>query len=128
MTLVETIRRIAPLFQLEPQFASFSIFVCVARIFNRHLSGTLEAGKLLARANSVKSGMAQWQRKSERSLRRGDRSPVKDKSAPKSAAGFFFVFFRTRVFLFLVKKIFVRDENKISNKVHFFLVVFESDF
>jgi hypothetical protein len=40
----------------------------------------------------------------------------------------FFVFSRTRAFLFLVKKIFGRDENKISNKVHFFLVDFESDF
>src|SRR5437762_6707257 len=39
MTLVETIRRIALLFQLEVQFASFSIFVCVARIFDRHPSG-----------------------------------------------------------------------------------------
>ena len=48
MTLIERILRIALLFQLEVQFASFSIFVCVARIFDRHLSGTLEAGKLLA--------------------------------------------------------------------------------
>jgi hypothetical protein len=39
-----------------------------------------------------------------------------------------FVFSRTRALLFLVKKIFGRDENKISNKVHFFLVDFESDF
>jgi len=31
-------------------------------------------------------------------------------------------------FFFLVKKIFGRDENKISNKAHFFLVDFESDF
>jgi hypothetical protein len=61
MTLIERILRIALLFQLEVQFASFSIFVCVARIFDRHLSGTLEAGKLLAWVNSVKSGMAQWQ-------------------------------------------------------------------
>jgi hypothetical protein len=49
-------------------------------------------------------------------------------SPPKSAAGFFFVFSRTRAFLFLVKKIFGRHENKISNKVHFFLVDFETDF
>jgi len=53
---------------------------------------------------------------------------VTDESAPKSAVGFSFVFSRTRAFLFLVKKIFGRDENKISNKVHFFLVDFESDF
>jgi hypothetical protein len=34
MTPVETIRRIAPLFQLELRFASqFSVFVCIARIF-----------------------------------------------------------------------------------------------
>jgi hypothetical protein len=41
---------------------------------------------------------------------------------------FLFAFSRTRALLFLVKKIFGRDENKISNKVHFFLVDFESDF
>jgi len=39
-----------------------------------------------------------------------------------------FVFSRTRALLFLVKKIFGRGENKISNKTHFFLVDFESDF
>jgi hypothetical protein len=39
-----------------------------------------------------------------------------------------FVFSRTRALLFLVKKIFGRDENKISNKVHFFLVGFKSGF
>jgi hypothetical protein len=45
------------------QFATqFSIFVYVARIFDRHLSSTLEAGKLRARVNSVKSGVAQSQR------------------------------------------------------------------
>jgi hypothetical protein len=65
-----------------------------------HPSGTLEAGKLRARVNAVKS-------------------------VAKSATKFFS---RTRAFLFLVKKIFGRDENKISNKVHFFLVDFESDF
>jgi hypothetical protein len=41
---------------LTVQFAcQFSIFVCVARIFDRHPSGTLEAGKLRARIRSVKS-------------------------------------------------------------------------
>jgi hypothetical protein len=45
------------------QFATrFFSFVCVARIFDRRLSSTLEAGKLLARVNSVKSGVAPWQR------------------------------------------------------------------
>jgi hypothetical protein len=44
------------------------------------------------------------------------------------SSGIFFVCSRTRAFLFLVKKIFGRDENKISNKIHFFLVDFESDF
>jgi hypothetical protein len=45
-----------------------------------------------------------------------------------SSGMFFFVFSRTRALLFLVKKIFGREENKISSKVHFFLVDFESDF
>jgi len=41
---------------------------------------------------------------------------------------FFLLSLGARALLFLVKKIFGRDENKISNKVHFFLVDFESDF
>src|SRR6267378_7076922 len=85
MTPVETIRRTALLSQLKVQFASrFSIFVCVARIFDLASSGTLEAGKLRARVNAVKS-------------------------VAKSATKFFS---RTRALLFLVKKIFGRKENK----------------
>jgi hypothetical protein len=128
MTLVETIRRIALLFQLEVQFASFSIFVCVARIFDRHLSGTVEAGKLLARGNSVKSGMAQWQCEAI------DRFPAAialllRQARAKIGSGFSFLFsLGDARFFFLVKKILGRDENKISNKAHFFLVDFESDF
>ncbi|HJX82682.1 MAG TPA: hypothetical protein VJ248_11680 [Candidatus Udaeobacter sp.] len=129
MTPVERIRRIALLFQLEARFAfQFSVFACVARIFDRHLSGTLEAGKLLAWVNSVKSGVAH-----------GDANRI-DRFAAATALllgtnprqnqqrDSLFVFSRTRALLFLVKKIFGRDENKISNKVHFFLVDFESDF
>lgn len=56
MTVVERIRRIALLFQLKVQFAcQFSIFVCVDRILIAIPVGTLEAGKLRARVNSVKS-------------------------------------------------------------------------
>jgi hypothetical protein len=97
--------------------------------FDRHPSGTLEAGKLRARVNSVKSGVAH-----------GDTNRI-DRFAPPTIALLLrpsprenqqryslFVFSRTRALLFLVKKIFGRDENKISNKVHFFLVDFESDF
>jgi hypothetical protein len=52
-----------------------------------------------------------------------------DETATKAAAGFSFCFLSdTRASFFLVKKIFGRDENKISNKAHFFLVDFESDF
>jgi hypothetical protein len=96
--------------------------------FDRHPSGTLEAGKLRARVNSVKSGVAH-----------GDANRI-DRFAAATALllgtnprqnqqrDSLFVFSRTRALLFLVKKIFGRDENKISNKVHFFLVDFESDF
>jgi hypothetical protein len=96
--------------------------------FDRHPSGTLEAGKLRARVNSVKSGVAHGD------ANRIDRfaatialllwtSPRRNQQGDS-----FFVCSRTRAFLFLVKKIFDRDENKISNKIHFFLVDFESDF
>jgi hypothetical protein len=88
--------------------------------FDRHSSATLEAEKLRARVNSVKSGVAQWQRGSIDRLRTSSRQNQQQDSL--------FVFSRTRALLFLVKKIFGRDENKISNKVHFFLVDFESDF
>jgi hypothetical protein len=102
--------------------------VCVARIFDRHLSGTLEAGKLLARANSVKSGMAQWQRESI------DRFPAAialllRRARAKISSGTLFLFsLRHARFFFQSRKFLARDENKISNKVHFFLVDFESDF
>jgi hypothetical protein len=83
------------------QFASqFSIFVCVARIFDLASQWHSGGGKI---ACTRQCGQ------------------IRAKSATKS-------FSRTRAFLFLVKKIFGRDENKISNKVHFFLVDFESDF
>jgi hypothetical protein len=52
-----------------------------------------------------------------------------DEPPTKAAAGYSFCFLSdTRASFFLVKKIFGCHENKISNKVHFFLVVFESDF
>jgi hypothetical protein len=88
--------------------------------FDRPSSGTLEAEKLRARVNSVKSGVAQWQRGSIDRLRTSLRQNQQRDSL--------FVFSRTRALLFLVKKIFGRHQNKISNKVHFFLVDFENDF
>jgi len=51
-----------------------------------------------------------------------------DESRQNQRLDSLFVLSRTRALLFLVKKIFGRDENKISNKAHFFLVDFESDF
>jgi hypothetical protein len=96
--------------------------------FDRHPRGTLEAGKLRARVNSVKSGVAQRRCESidhfttATALRLGT-SPRQNQRRDS-----LFVFSRTRALLFLVKKIFGRDENKILNKVHFFLVDFESDF
>ena len=124
MTLIERILRIALLFQLEVQFASFSIFVCVARIFDRHLSGTLEAGKLRARVNSVKSGVA-----APRRCESIERFATTTASVTnKSAVEFFFVFPRTRVFLFSSQEDFCSlMKNKILFFI-FFLVDFESDF
>ena len=55
-----------------------------------------------------------------------DSTPVADKSAAKTAAGFSFCFPRTRAFLFLVKKIFVRDENKIHFLFIFFLSILKA--
>jgi len=96
--------------------------------FDRHSSGTLEAEKLRARVNSVKSGVAQWQRGSIDRFPAAIALPLRTSSRQNQQRDSFFVFSRTRSLLFLVKKIFGRDENKISNKVHFFLVDFESDF
>src|SRR5258708_38292348 len=56
MTLVKKIRHIAPRFQLKAQLAWLFIFVCVARIFDRHPNGTLEAGKFAVWGKSVNSG------------------------------------------------------------------------
>jgi hypothetical protein len=47
----------------------------------------------------------------------------------KISSGILFLFSLGHArFFFLVKRIFGSDENKISNKAHFFLVDFESDF
>jgi hypothetical protein len=96
--------------------------------FDRHPSDTLEAEKLRARVNSVKSGVAQWQRGSIDRVPRRLLSCLRTSPRQNQRRDSFFVFSRTRLLLFLVKKIFGRHENKISNKVHFFLVDFESDF
>ena len=80
-----------------------------------------------APVNSVKSGMASWRRGSiDRFL--AACSLVTTSACQNQQRDVLFVFSRTRALLFLVKKIFGRDENKISNKAHFFLVDFESDF
>jgi len=82
---------------------------------------------LRARVNAVKSGIA------PRDANRLIASPRRSLSCygrvrAKIIQRDFFAFSRTRALLFLVKKFFGRDENKVSNKVHFFLVDFKSDF
>jgi hypothetical protein len=58
-----------------------------------------------------------------------DRLIAYGRACAKISSGTLFLFSLAHArFFFLVKKIFGRDENKISNKVHFFLVDFESDF
>ena len=81
-----------------------------------------------ARGNSVKSGLARGD--ANRIDRFAAAIALLSRASPRQnqQRSSFFVFSRTRAFLFLVKKIFGRDKNKISNKVHFFLVDFESDF
>jgi hypothetical protein len=96
--------------------------------FDRHPSGTLEAGKLRARVNSVKSGVAQWRCESIDHFTTAIALLLGTNPRQNQRRDSLFVFSRTRALLFLVKKIFGRDENKILNKVHFFLVDFESDF
>jgi len=98
--LVERIRRIALLFQLRVQLASqFSIFVCVARIVDRHPSGPSGGGKIACTGQfgQIESGATAMQTNpfaketaimSLKNLRRNQRR------------GFFFVFPRTRAFLF----------------------------
>jgi len=88
----------------------------------------LEARKLRARVDSVKS---EWHHGDADRLIAPPRrllSCYGRARAKNQQRDVLFVFSRTRALLFLVKKIFGRDENKISNKVHFFLVDFESDF
>ena len=120
--LVETIRHIAPSFQVKTQFAcEFFIFVCVARIFDRRPSDTLEAGKLRARVSSVKSGVVPRRRESIDSFA----TAFANRSRTNQQRYSFFVFpSDTRVsfssqenFLFAMK-----------NKIYFFLVDFGSDF
>ena len=130
MTPVERIRRIALLFQLKVQFAfQFSVFACVARIF---LIGILVA--LWKRENcvheSIRSNQEWHNGDANRLITSPQRLPLLLGTNPRQnqQRDSLFVFSRTRALLFLVKKIFGRDENKISNKVHFFLVDFESDF
>jgi hypothetical protein len=129
MTLAERIGRIALPFRLKAQFVfQFFIFVCVARIFGRHPSGTLEAGKLRAPVNSVKSGVAHGDADRLIAWRRRLLCCHGRARATISSGILFLLSLGHARFLFLVKRIFGRDENKISNKVHFFLVDFESDF
>src|SRR5215831_498862 len=53
---IERIRHIATLLRERTQFAfQFFIFVWIARIFDRHPNSIVEAEKLRARSNSVKS-------------------------------------------------------------------------
>ena len=97
--------------------------------FDRHPSGTLEAGKLRAPVNSVKSRVAPWRCESADCSAAARGPPVTNNFPGEISSRDPFLFFLGHArFFFLVKKIFGRDENKISNKVHFFLVDFESDF
>jgi hypothetical protein len=93
---------------------------------DRHSSGTLEPEKLRARVNSVKSGVAQWQRGSIDRFRAAIALPLRTSSRQNQQRDSLFVFSRTRALLFLVKKIFGRDENKISNKFIFFLSILKA--
>jgi hypothetical protein len=102
--------------------------VCVAHIFGRHPSGTLEAGKLRARVNSVKSGVAHGDADRLIAWRRRLLCCHGRARATISRGILFLPSLGHARFFFLVKRNFGRDENKISNKVHFFLVDFESDF
>jgi hypothetical protein len=75
--------------------------------FDRHPSGTLEAGKLRAPVNSVKSRVVTQRCK----LINGGSPSVPEKLTAKSAArDSSFIFPRTGAFIFLVKKIFVHEE------------------
>ncbi len=81
-----------------------------------------------ARVNSVKSGVAQWRCESIDDFTTAT-ALLLGTSRAKISGGILFLFSLGHArFFFLVKKIFGRDENKISNKAHFFLVDFESDF
>jgi hypothetical protein len=91
IALAERTRRIAPPLQLRAHFAWFFIFLCIARIFDRHPGSTLEAGKLRARVNSVKSG-SRYCDANRSFLPISDPAPVADKSAAKPAARFSFCF------------------------------------
>jgi hypothetical protein len=94
--------------------------------FDRHSSGTLEPEKLRARVNSVKSGVAQWQRGSIDRFRVAIALPY-GRARAKISSGTLFLFSLGHArFFFLVKKIFGRDENKISNKFIFFLSILKA--
>jgi len=102
--------------------------VCIARIFLIGIPVELWRRKNCAH-ESIRSNQEWHDGNADRLIAsRGDCFPVTDEPAPKSAAGFSFVSLGHARFFFLVKKIFGCHENKISNKVHFFLVDFESDF
>jgi hypothetical protein len=96
--------------------------------FDRHPSGTLEAGKLRARVNSVKSGVDPTDADPLIVAPRRSLSCYGRLRAKISSGILFLLSLAHTGFFFLVKRNFGRDENKISNKVHFFLVDFESDF
>lgn len=81
-----------------------------------------------ARVNSVKSGVAHDDANRIDRFAAAIALLLRTSPHQNQQRDSFIVFSRTRAFLFPVKKIFGRDENKISNKVHFFLVDFESDF
>ena len=94
--------------------------------FDRHPSGTLEAGKLRAPVNSVKSGVDPTDADPLIASPRRSLSCYGRLRAKISSGILFLLSLGHARFFFLVKKIFGRDENKISNKFIFFLSILKA--
>jgi len=109
------------------QFAfDLVIFVCAACILDspRVPPGAVEAGKIAPQVNPVNSGVRTGGKC--RSVRRCDYASTAAKRRSKSARAInLFCFPRTRVFPFFSQGNFFRGQ---KNKIHFFLVDFETGF
>ena len=125
MPLVERIRRIAPPLRLRGQLGChFFVFVCVARmsIASQWHSG---GGKIacMGQFGQIRSGVAAMQ--PDRSLRLCGCARLRKKSAKKLAVGYFSWFPSDTCFSFSSQENFLFAT---KNKIHFFLVGFQSDF